>query len=169
MYVACSTLCFCRHSLEDALQTMRELRFPKAELAIQDGGPHVTPADVLDDIGAIATRLKTANQPLAAIHASITTPDPDEARRQLRAICRLARVTTVPLVTVPAAPLGSDFAAEIVRLREWTKIAASEGVILSVEREAAAGEERQFAGRGGEQQALLRRPRHGCFGAAGGV
>ena len=52
---------------------------------------------------------------LAAIQANIGTPDSDEARRQLRAICRLARVSTVPLVTVPAAPIGSDFAAEIVR------------------------------------------------------
>jgi sugar phosphate isomerase/epimerase len=133
VYVACSTLCFCRHSLEDALQTMREMRFPKADLAIHDTGAHLTPAEVLEDVGKIATRLKTSNQPLAAIHAHIGNPNVELSRLQLRAICRLARVSTVPLVTIPAAPIGSDFAVEIVRLRDWVRIAESEGVILSVE------------------------------------
>jgi sugar phosphate isomerase/epimerase len=133
VYVACSTRCFGRHSLDDALQAMREMRFAKADLAIHDGGPHLTPADVLGDVGKISTRLKASNQPLAAIHATIGTPDIELARLQLRAVCRLARVSTVPLVTVPAAPIGSDFALEILRLRDWTKVAASEGVILSVE------------------------------------
>ena len=34
VYVACSTLCFNRRPLEDALQVIREFHFPKADLAI---------------------------------------------------------------------------------------------------------------------------------------
>jgi sugar phosphate isomerase/epimerase len=133
VYVACSTLCFSKLSLEEALRTIREMHFPKADLAIHDTGPHLTPAEVAADPGRAAQRLKAANQPLAAFHLVVTTPDPDEARKQLRAVCRLARVSTVPLLTVPAAPLGTDLDAETRRLQDWVAVAAAEGVILTVE------------------------------------
>lgn len=137
MYVACSTLCFARLPLEDALRTIRELHFPKADLAVHAGGPHLTPADVLADPVKTAQRLKAANLPLAAIHAVIDNPDPEAARAELRAVCRLARVSTVPVVTVPAAPLGADLDAEVRRLTDWVRVAAGEGVMLTVETNAA--------------------------------
>ncbi|MBP3956442.1 sugar phosphate isomerase/epimerase [Gemmata sp. G18] len=137
MYVACSTLSFSKVSLEDALRTVREMRFTKADLAIHDGSPQLTPAEVAADIGRVAQRLKAANLPLAAIHLVIGTPDPVEARTQFRAVCRLARVSTVPLITIPAAPLGSDLDAEVARLQEWVRIGETEGVILSVETHSA--------------------------------
>ena len=137
MYVACSTLSFSKLSLEDALRTVREMRFTKADLAIHDDGPHLTPAEVAADVPRAAQRLKAANLPIAAMHVSIGCPDPAEARVQLRAVCRLARVSTVPLVTVPAAAAGSDFDAEVRRLTAWAKIAETEGVILTVETHGA--------------------------------
>ena len=133
MYVACSTLSFSKLSLEDALRTIREMNFPKADLAIHAPGPHLTPAEVCADPGRVAQRLKTANLPVAAFHVVLDPADGEEVRRQLRAVCRLARVTTVPLLTVPAAPLGADFDAEVTRLQEWGRIATSEGVMLTVE------------------------------------
>lgn len=133
MYVACSTLCFSKLPLEDALQTIREMRFPKADLAIHPHGPHLTPAEVLADSGRIGVRLKAANLPVASFHVVLERPESEESSRELRAICRLARVATVPLLTVPAAPFGSDFDAEVARLQEWCRIATSEGVILTVE------------------------------------
>ncbi len=136
MYVACSTLSFSKLSLEDALRTVREMRFTKADLAIHDAGPHLTPAEVAGDVARVAQRLKASNLPLAAIHLHTALSDPAEARARFRAVCRLARVSTVPLVTVLAANSGSDFAAEVARLAEWVKIAEMEGVILSVETNA---------------------------------
>ena len=133
MYVACSTLCFSKLSLEEALQSIRDMQFPKADLAIHEAGAHLSPSEVAADVGRIAQRLKSANLPLAAFHVEIADLNPHTAHHQLRAICRLARVSTVPLLTVPAAPVGSDFAAETSRLREWTRIAASEGVMLTIE------------------------------------
>ena len=133
VYVACSTLCFGKLPLEDALRTIREMHFPKADLAIHDPGPHLTPAEVAADLTRVATRLKAANLPLAAFHVELGDADPETARRHLRAVCRLARVSTVPVLTVAAAEAGADLDAEVSRLREWTKIAASEGVILTVE------------------------------------
>ena len=136
MYVACSTLSFSKVSLEDALRAVRELRFTKADLAIHDHSPHLTPAEVAADTGRAAQRLKAANLPLAAIYLNIGATDPAVAQAQFRAVCRLARVSTVPLVTVPAAPLGSDLDAEVARLQAWVNVAETEGVILSVETNA---------------------------------
>ena len=133
MYVACSTLCFGKLPLDEALRTIREMHFPKADLAIHDPGPHLSPAEVMADPGRIAQRLKAANLPLTAFHVRITSRDPDEARKQLRAVCRLARVATVPLLTIPAAAVGADFDIEVARLQDWVHVAASEGMILTVE------------------------------------
>jgi sugar phosphate isomerase/epimerase len=133
VYVACSTLCFSRLPLEDALRTIREMHFAKADLAIHDPGPHLTPAEVTADPGRAAQKLKAANLPLAAFHVAIHAPEEETAHKHLRAVCRLARVATVPLLTVPAADAGADFDAEVSRLKDWVKIATSEGVILTVE------------------------------------
>ena len=132
MYVACSTLCFAGRPLEDALQAIREMHFPKADLAVHADGPHLTPAEVAVDPGKVAQRLRTANQPLAAFHVDITARG-GEAKRQLAAVCRLARVMTVPVLTVPAARCGADLDAEAGRLREWVRVAAADGLILTVE------------------------------------
>ncbi len=137
MYVACSTLCFGKLSLEDALQTIREMRFAKADLAIHADGPHLTPVEVTADPGRAALILKTANIPLAAIHLDVGAASPIDARTQLKAVARLARVSTTPVLTVPAAPIGADFDAETSRLRDWVKVTASEGVILTVETHSA--------------------------------
>src|SRR6266540_5146562 len=109
------------------------MQFAKADLAIHDGGSHLTPADVVADGPKIAQHLKASNLPLAAFHVGLGCADPDLARKQLRAVCRLARVSTVPLLTVSAAPLGTDFDADTERLCSWTKIAESEGVMLTIE------------------------------------
>jgi sugar phosphate isomerase/epimerase len=133
VYVACSTLSFSKLSLEDALRTIREMHFTKADLAIHAVGPHLTPAEVAADPGWIAQRLKAANLPLAAIHLDIGHVTPDDARNLLKAVARLARVSTTPVVTVQPAVLGSDFDAEVFRLTDWVKVVAAEGVILTIE------------------------------------
>ena len=133
VYVACSTLCFSRLSLEEALHVIREMQFPKGDLAIGESGSHLTPREVAEDVTRIAQRLKASNLPLAAFHVGLAAGDSDLARKQLRAVCRLARLSTVPLVTVAAAPRGSGFDEETKRLSEWSKVAESEGVILTIE------------------------------------
>lgn len=137
MYIACSTLSFSKLSLEETLRTIREMRFSKADLAIHPEGPHLTPAEVAADTARVAQRLKNSNLAIAAFHVDVSPPEGRDSRQQFQAICRLARVAMVPLVTIPAAPLGSDFDQETVRLREWLKIAEKEGVILTVETHSA--------------------------------
>ena len=77
--------------------------------------------------------MKAANLPIAAFRCRFRELDGEGTRTELRAVCRLARMLTVPVLSVPAADKGSDFAVEVIRLTEWVKIARSEGVILTVE------------------------------------
>jgi sugar phosphate isomerase/epimerase len=137
VYVACSTLCFTKLSLDDALHAMREMRFAKADLAVHAAGPHLTPRDLVADSARIAQRLKAANLPLAAIHLDTGGADTEEARGFLRAAARLARVSATPLVTIAAAAVGSDFDAEVARLRELVRVTEADGIILTVETHAA--------------------------------
>ncbi|HSQ55716.1 MAG TPA: sugar phosphate isomerase/epimerase [Gemmata sp.] len=137
VYVACSTLCFSRLDLDEALRTIRELRFTKADLAIHNSGPHLTPAEVADDVTHFAQRLKAGNLPIAAFHLDVGCADSEVARAQLRSVSRLARVTATPILTIPSAAAGSDFDAEVDRLREWIRISASEGVMLTIETHSA--------------------------------
>lgn len=136
MIVACSTLCFARHKLDDALRVIREMHFTKADLALHAAGPHLRPADVVGEVGKLAQRLKASNVPFAAFHLEFEPFDGPEVREQLKAVCRLARLLAVPVLTVAAAPTGSDVNAEADRLGAWVKTAEGDGVILSVETRA---------------------------------
>lgn len=133
MYVACSSLCFSRYPLADALHAISELRFHKVDLALHESGSHLKPSDVVADMNRVAQMLRKANVAYAAFHVQIEAPDAEKYRDTLRAVCRLGRVLAVPLVNIPAAPLGADLSEEVTRLTSLTRIAQAEGVILTVE------------------------------------
>ncbi|HJZ92875.1 MAG TPA: sugar phosphate isomerase/epimerase [Gemmataceae bacterium] len=133
MYVACSSLCFGRYPLAQALHTISELNFHKVDLALHESGPHVKPSQVLADVNKVAQVLRKANVTYAAFHVEIEAADADQYKERLRAVCRLGRVLAVPLVNIPAAAVGSDFNVEVSRLTGLTRLAESEGVMLTVE------------------------------------
>jgi sugar phosphate isomerase/epimerase len=138
VYVACSSLCFGRYPLAHALHTISELNFHKVDLALHESGPHLKPSEVQADINRVAQMLRKANVAYAAFHVEIDAPDPDRYSEALRAVCRLGRLLAVPVVNIPAAPAGSDFAAEVNRLTGLTRVAEAEGVILTVETHSKA-------------------------------
>ena len=133
MYVACSSLCFAKFPLARALKSISELHFHKVDLALHESGTHLKPSEVLADVGKAAQMLRLANLAYAAFHAEIVAPDPDKFRDTLRAVCRLGRVLAVPVISIPAAPLGGDLDAEVARLKPLVKLAEAEGVMLTVE------------------------------------
>jgi sugar phosphate isomerase/epimerase len=133
VYVACSSLCFGRYPLSQALHTISELRFQKVDLALNDRGPHLKASEVPADMARIAATLKKANVSFAAFHVDLDSPDESVYREHLRSICRMARHLAVPLVNVPAAPAGSEMDAEVARLQGLTRVAQAEGVILTVD------------------------------------
>jgi sugar phosphate isomerase/epimerase len=134
VYIACSSLCFAHYSLEKALRTIHELNFAKVDLALHAAGPHINLAEVAADANRIAQLLRVSNMAFAAFHIDIGLDDHNEADRDmLRAVCRLGRFLTVPLVTIPAAPFGSDIDSEARRLSHLTRLAEAEGLILTIE------------------------------------
>lgn len=134
MLVACSTLCFGKYPLAQALHKIGELHFGKVDLAIHEDSFHLKPSEVAADVTHWAHVLKCiCPLGLAAFHVEIAASDRDTYKHHLRAVCRLARLISVPTVCIPAPPTGTELATAIASLSELTHLASGEGVILSVE------------------------------------
>lgn len=133
MYVACSTLCFARLPLQRALRLMAELEFSKVDVAICENGSHLKPSEVARDVAEAALRIRIGpSLTPATFSVELDAPSPEEAFSQLKAICKLARVAAVPLISIPAADHGVGLDAETQRLRQLAQMVQGEGLILAV-------------------------------------
>lgn len=133
MYVACSTQCFGRHSLEDALGILAELGFSKFEAAIHEHGRQLRPSEVAADVQRAVSQLRYGpGLTAAAFSVEIDAPTEEEYQRQLLAICRVARLSSVPLLVLRAAARGSDLDAEVERLTQLVSLADKEGILITV-------------------------------------
>jgi sugar phosphate isomerase/epimerase len=134
VYVACSTLCFARFPLEQALRRIAELEFSKVDVAIHEQGPHLRPSQVLADVGLASQQIRIGpSLSPAAFSVQIDTAEPREHLRQLQAVCHLARLSMVPVITIPAGPCSGGIDAEINRLSSLVHLANMEGIVLTVE------------------------------------
>jgi sugar phosphate isomerase/epimerase len=116
------------------LQIMSELEFSKIDVAIHEVGPHLRPTEVAADVHRIAQRIRIGSSlSPTAFSVQIDSADTDEFMTLFRAICRLARLSTVPTISIPAASSGSGLDAEARRLAQLVQMAESEGVILTVD------------------------------------
>src|SRR5438128_12577275 len=98
MDVACSTQCFARLPLERALRLMAELEFSKVDVAINEQGSHLKPSEVADDIAKAALRIRIGpSLTPAAFSVEFDVPSDEGYLRDVRAICKLARVSAVAL------------------------------------------------------------------------
>lgn len=132
MFVACSTLCFARRPLEEALRRIGELHFSKFEVAIHESGCQLKPSEVAADVQAAAARLRFGPGLMpSAFSVEIEAPDEGEWHRQFSAVCRLARISAVPLVTVRPAALDVPLDAEAKRLGKLIRLADAEGILVS--------------------------------------
>jgi sugar phosphate isomerase/epimerase len=133
VYVACSTLCFSRYALEEALRAIAELEFNKFDLAVHEDGGHLRPSEVAADVARAATRLRYGpGLAPSAFSVEIDAPNADEYLRQFRAVCRLARISMVPVLTLRAAPAGADLDDEGKRLIRLAGVADGEGAQLTL-------------------------------------
>jgi sugar phosphate isomerase/epimerase len=131
--VACSTLCFARYPLERALRMIGELEFTKLDVAIHEDGPHLKPSEVAQDVALAGVRIRIGpSLTPGAFSVKIAAKEPAEYERQLRAICRLARLSTVSTITIPAGPSDSGLDAEVKRLTPLVKLTEIEGIVLTV-------------------------------------
>jgi sugar phosphate isomerase/epimerase len=133
VYVACSTLCFFRHSLEDALRLIAELEFNKFDVAIHEQGRHLKPSEVAADVTLAANRLRYGPGLMpTAFSVEIEAPTEEAATKQFQAVCRLARISAVPLLTVRAADSGTALGAEVERLQRLVRLADGDGIQLTL-------------------------------------
>jgi sugar phosphate isomerase/epimerase len=133
VYVACSTLCFSHYPLDDALRIIGELEFNKMDVALNENGIHLRPSEVVQDVNRSAQRLRVGpSMSTAAVSADFCAVSEEDFHCRFRAVCHLARVSNVSLVTIGAAPAGTSFDAEVSRLSKLTRLAGREGIILSV-------------------------------------
>jgi sugar phosphate isomerase/epimerase len=133
VYVACSTLCFARHPLERCLRIIAELEFSRLDVAIHEQGPHLRPSEVAADVTLAAQRIRIGpSLTPAAFNVEIEAADAATYQHQLRAVCRLARLSSVSLLSVPAGPTGRGLDAEVRRLQPLVRLALAEGIVLTV-------------------------------------
>jgi sugar phosphate isomerase/epimerase len=133
VFVACSTLCFGRHALEDALRIIAELQFSKCDVAIHEHGRQLRPSEVAADVNHAAARLRYGpGLTPTAFSVDIAAPAPEDYLKQFRAVCRLARITAVPLLTLTPAPSAVPLDAEVQRLTRLAALADAEGILLTV-------------------------------------
>jgi sugar phosphate isomerase/epimerase len=132
VFVACSTLCFGRRPLEQALRSISELHFSKFEVAIHEHGCQLKPSEVAADVQAAAARLRFGpGLTPSAFSVDIESDDETEWHRQFHAVCRLARISAVPLVTVRPSPLEVPLESEASRLGKLIQIGDAEGILVS--------------------------------------
>lgn len=135
MFVAASTECFPELSLTDVISRLVDLEFTAFELAIHEKGNHLKPSQVESDFDE-AVRLCSESKRLTPVAFSVDIEgEGDQYYNQFSACAKLAKAMKVISITVPAAELGTPFNAEIERLRELVRIAAVEGVLVSVRTE----------------------------------
>jgi sugar phosphate isomerase/epimerase len=126
-------MCFGQRPLEEALRAIAELEFNKFDVAIHEGGRQLRPSQVAADVGHAAQRLRLGpGLTPATFSVDIQAKDEDEYHRQFRAVCRLARISAVPLVALSAAPADSPFDAEVQRLSRLVALADKEGIQATV-------------------------------------
>jgi sugar phosphate isomerase/epimerase len=133
VFVACSTLCYAGLPLEAVLRRMIDLEFNKVELAIHEQGPHLRPSEVAEDPEAALLVLRSGpSLTVSALDVDFGPVDAETLRRRFAALCRFAKSLMVAVLTIPAAPRGTPFEAEVERLSSLAATAGGEGLVLSV-------------------------------------
>jgi sugar phosphate isomerase/epimerase len=133
VFVACSTLCFGKYPLNQSLSMISDLEFTKIDVAIHEEGPHLRPSEVVADVSRCVPRVRIGSSLSPAAFSVEIAASGDEFLRQFRSVCRLARLATVPVVSIPAGPTARGLEAEVNRLAALVCLAEAEGVILTVE------------------------------------
>jgi len=138
MFVACSTRCYGDRGLNEAIRHIADLEFNKFDLAIIEGGPHLTPSLIAEDpIGAVRLIDRGPGLTPAALDVEFGPIDETTLRQRFDALRRFARQLTVAVITIPAAPLGTPLEQEIERLGKLSSVASEDGLVLAVRTDRA--------------------------------
>jgi len=138
VFVACNTLCFSGEPLERALRRIADLEFRRIDLALVEGGTHLHPSEVADNMELALGRLRDGPSiTCSALGVDFGDAEGPAYRRRFEAICRLAKTQTVAVITIPAAPIGSPFDDEVKRLASLVGHAMRQGLVLALMTDSA--------------------------------
>lgn len=132
MDVACSTFCFTKEPLEQALRHIAELEFGKVDLGVAAGGNHLRPEEVADDANAVLQRVRRGPTiGVAGVTARLDAAG-EPLVQQVSALAHLAQQLSTAVLTIDAAPAATPLADEVKRLARLAKEASLRGVGLCV-------------------------------------
>jgi sugar phosphate isomerase/epimerase len=135
MFVACSTLCFARESLETALRQIAELEFDKFELALVESGQHLKPSEAGDNPETALLHLRRGPALIpASLYFDFGPVDWSDplTRTRFDGLCRLAKSLSVAVLTMHAAPAGTPVQDEIKRLVPLVSSTMRQGLVLAL-------------------------------------
>jgi sugar phosphate isomerase/epimerase len=115
------------------LRTIGELEFSKLDVAIHEKGPHLRPSQVAADVAHAAQMIRIGpSLTPAAFDVEIAAANDHDALAQWKALCKLARMSTVSVLTIAASGSGIGVDAEVNRLKKLVHLVNSEGLVLTV-------------------------------------
>jgi sugar phosphate isomerase/epimerase len=120
--------------MESAIRHIADLEFRKIDLALFETENHLRPSDVAESLDASMGRLRDAPSMTPSAYGIDfgDVEDPAIVRKRFEAICRLAKIQTVAVLTIPASPIGTPFDDEVKRLSALTSHASREGLVLTL-------------------------------------
>jgi len=133
VFVAASTCCYSELCVKEALGKLADLEYTASEIVIGKKEKTFFFSDGEEESYEnfiILCRLSRQIAP-TAFFVDIEPDDP-EFMDQFRMTCELAKSTKVVHITVKASLQGTPFNAEVERLRELTKMAIHDGLIIGV-------------------------------------
>ena len=101
----------------------RRAGLAKVDVAIHQQGNHCRPSEVAEDVTRAATRSSCVGPGGGGVAKSRRTRP--STITELRTVCRLARLVTVPVLSIKAASAGSGLDAEVKRLAALDALAES--------------------------------------------
>ncbi|QGJ69733.1 Sugar phosphate isomerase/epimerase [Planctomycetales bacterium 10988] len=135
MYVAGSTECFPRLSMEAALTKLSDLEYTRVEIAVSDEGRQLQPAEVAENLEGSIRRCRDIHRLTPVAYAFRSKAKGQELYDQFAGTAKLAKATKTVIITVSASELGYPFNEEVNRLRELVRLAGVEGVLVSLRTE----------------------------------
>lgn len=128
MFVTASSRCFSEKNFTEACHLITDLQFDKVELWFDENSDHLKPSEVEDDPEGFYVRFRefTRLTPVAIFLEN------DVKLSTMAGLSKLAKLMRITQVTIPSAPLGTPFNAEIDRLRGYMNITNQDGIRLSI-------------------------------------
>ncbi len=128
VHVSATSRCLGDLDFLEACGLLADYGYTRIELWFDEESDHLKPSVVAADPEAFVTRYRAASRltPVAFCFEQAVEPP------TFLEIARLAKLMRVAQITIPSAPLGTPFNAEIERLQDLLAITSVDGIQLSI-------------------------------------